>query len=223
MLIKKAIESEDIITSKDKVYTVIRERILSGQLFPGEKITEHKIADELDVSRSPTREAIKQLVGDGLLMHIPNRGAYVKLLTTKEIKDAFDARIMLEQYAVSYIDETVRTEKTPELCALKRKIEQKIQDDYLVQSPSTDKDIHTLIISLSNNQVIESIYEKLWIQIAWFRKIPVSRELLIQYLEEHILILDAIMRKNDGIACRYLVDHLTKARDRTCKYFETTK
>ena len=65
-------------TIKDQIYDILRQQIMDGTLRPGDKIVEQSIADQLNVSRSPAREAIKQLVGDGFLTYIPNRGAFVK-------------------------------------------------------------------------------------------------------------------------------------------------
>ena len=92
-------------TIKDRVYDVLRQEIMDGKLRPGDKIVEQNIADRLNVSRSPVREAVKQLIGDGLLLCIPNKGAFVKPLSFKEVQDSNEVRILLEMYAINHINE----------------------------------------------------------------------------------------------------------------------
>ena len=64
-----------IKTIKDQVYNVLKTEILNGEFAPNERLNEQLLADRLNVSRSPVREAIKQLAGDGLVVNVPNKGA----------------------------------------------------------------------------------------------------------------------------------------------------
>ena len=70
-----------ILTIKDQVYQIIRDNILSEQLKPGDRINEVQIAKDLNVSRSPVRSAINELIGEGLLESIPNKFVKVRKLT----------------------------------------------------------------------------------------------------------------------------------------------
>ena len=89
-----------ISTIKDQVYEVIKENILNEHFKPGQRIQELEIAKQLQVSRSPVRSAINELIGEGLLESIPNKSVRVRKLSQKEIVDTFEFRLIIEKYAV---------------------------------------------------------------------------------------------------------------------------
>lgn len=85
-------------TTVELVTTAIRQRILSGELAPGEVLRQEALADELGVSRVPIREAITRLTGEGLLTNVPHKGAYVAELSVEEVRETFDIRLRLEPW-----------------------------------------------------------------------------------------------------------------------------
>ncbi len=85
-------------TTVDLVLTAIRQRILSGELAPGEVLRQEALAEELGVSRVPIREAITRLTGEGLLTSVPHKGAYVAELSIAEVQETFDIRLRLEPW-----------------------------------------------------------------------------------------------------------------------------
>lgn len=87
-------------TRKDVVSTAIRDAILRGQYKPGEKLDQQQIADELNVSRSPVREALRALDAEGLITLIPNRGAIVTERSKTELKELYFTRGVVEGLAI---------------------------------------------------------------------------------------------------------------------------
>ncbi|MCX4724342.1 GntR family transcriptional regulator [Streptomyces sp. NPDC090052] len=79
-----------------QVAEVLRERLLGGHLRPGTRINEVVLARELDISRGPLREAVRQLVSEGLLVHSPNRGATVFTAEPDDVRALFELRTALE-------------------------------------------------------------------------------------------------------------------------------
>jgi DNA-binding GntR family transcriptional regulator len=96
-------------TTVELVTSAIRQRILSGDLAPGEVLRQEALADELGVSRVPIREAITRLAAEGLLINVPHRGAYVAELSIDEVEETFAIRSRLEPWifteAISRITE----------------------------------------------------------------------------------------------------------------------
>lgn len=88
-------------TTVELVTTEIRQRILSGDLAPGEVLRQEALADELGVSRVPIREAITRLTSEGLLTNVPHKGAYVAELSIDEVRETFDIRLRLEPWIFS--------------------------------------------------------------------------------------------------------------------------
>ena len=84
------------------LYQEIQKDILSGELESGSKLTEAAVCKRYGVSRTPVREAFRQLEADGLIENIPNRGAFVSGLTKRDISDLFDLRILFEVQAVEW-------------------------------------------------------------------------------------------------------------------------
>ena len=85
-----------IMTMKHQIYKIIKDEICNGHYPPGYWLQEKELAAKMDVSRSPVREALKQLVDEGLAIDYPNTGVFVKELTSKDIEEIYDVRIMLE-------------------------------------------------------------------------------------------------------------------------------
>lgn len=87
-------------TRRAEIVARLRRAILTGRLEPGQKINELRIAEQMQVSRAPLREAIRELVQDGLLTNIPYAGAYVIHVTSKDIADAYALHHALEDFAI---------------------------------------------------------------------------------------------------------------------------
>lgn len=98
------------------IFEKVREDILNDVYSDGEKIVEAKLADELGVSRTPVREALKQLELDGLVESIPNRGVIVKGITEQDIADIYTIRIAIEGIAANW---SVRRISEEEVASLK--------------------------------------------------------------------------------------------------------
>ncbi|MBC7077623.1 MAG: GntR family transcriptional regulator, partial [Synergistales bacterium] len=92
--------SADNADLRQIVYQKIRDAIVTGLIKPGEKLSEVELADKLAVSRTPVREAIRQLTQSGLVELIPRKGAYVRKLTAEDISDFYDVRLALELLAI---------------------------------------------------------------------------------------------------------------------------
>ena len=97
------------------LYTELQEDILTGKLKPNQKLTEQKICKEYNVSRTPVREALRQLEMDGLIENIPNRGAFVIGFTNQDIADIYDLRRAYEILAVKWAIERITEEEFNEL------------------------------------------------------------------------------------------------------------
>lgn len=87
--------------STERSYVEIRDRILSGRLLPGARLVEVDLAAELNVSRTPVREALRRLSAEGLIEMLPNRGATVRSWTDGELYDNYESRAELESLAAA--------------------------------------------------------------------------------------------------------------------------
>lgn len=92
-------------TLRSEVLSILRDAIVWGQLAPGQHLKENEIADQLDVSRSPVREAFRHLEQEGLITSIPNQGSFVREFDEHDIRDIFRLRTTLEVLACELIVE----------------------------------------------------------------------------------------------------------------------
>ncbi len=90
-------------TRRAEIVGMLRRAILCGRLQPGEKVNELRISGQMQVSRAPLREAIRELVQEGLLTNIPYAGAYVIRLTAKDVEDAYALHHVLEDFALERV------------------------------------------------------------------------------------------------------------------------
>src|SRR5450759_1094308 len=87
--VHETIQSDSYLPLRVQVYQALRNAITTGKLKPGERIVEDRICAELGVSRSPLREALRRLEGEGLVSILPRRGATVTDLTRRDLMDLF--------------------------------------------------------------------------------------------------------------------------------------
>lgn len=180
----------------EQVYTLLRQRIISGHFMPGERVIERRVADELGVSRVPVREAVRRLLTEGLVVLRPRVGPEIVVFNAVEIRHLYHVRLALELAAAELIigqdPATVVDELDPwiiELDALAR-----------VPDPATflarDLDLHERIVASSGNPLLLSHYRMINAQVhvaiaqRWFRE--AGEPNLIQLTEEHRRLLDAI-------------------------------
>ncbi len=140
-----------------KVYEILRDKILSGELEPGKKLTQQKIAEYLAVSRMPLHRAFQMLEGDLLVEQKPRRGFYVREFETSEILDAFEVRELLEGLAVRKLAEH----------ADHKKIADKLNVAFLpfVDQPQISKDeyrkndrlFHLMIMEMTENVILQKL------------------------------------------------------------------
>ena len=127
-------ENRDRYSLRGRVYESIREDILSGKYEQNTELKETAIGTELGVSRTPVREALRQLELEGLVTIIPNRGAYVNAITAKDVKDIYNIRSTLEGLCARWAAEQVTKEQlesyglTARLEALIRTVSSELTD-----------------------------------------------------------------------------------------------
>lgn len=202
-----------IKTIKDQVYNVLKTEILNGEFAPNERLNEQLLADRFNVSRSPVREAIKQLAGDGLVVNVPNKGAFIKTLNDKELGDVYDVRLMFELYAAERALENLRPVDVQALQNLRKGFVKSHKEANMRRYIELDMKLHTLLIRLGDNELITSTYDNIFTMVNNFRVAFLSNpERFAESLDEHLGIVDALLA-GDGEKLVWLITrHLTLAK-----------
>lgn len=205
----------NIFSLTDEIADVIRERILKGEYHIGEKIKENQIATELRVSRTPIREAFKQLENEGLIDYIPNRGCFAKGFTKQDIDDIYAVRKALEILAVEWAVKRItpqEIEKLQDQCDL--------MEFYTTRKDSKkvleiNNDFHDIIYNSTGSRFMAQVLRSYKEYIDQTRKVIFYEQgYLKEILVEHKKILDAIKRGNTDDAIEAISNHLDHSQRR---------
>lgn len=199
----------------DEIADIIRERILKGEYRIGEKIKENQIATELKVSRTPIREAFKQLENEGLIDYIPNRGCFAKGFTKQDIEDIYAVRKALEVLAVEWAVSRITPEEIREL-----KAQSDLMEFYITRKDSKkvleiNTDFHDIIYNAAGSRFMAQVLRSYKEYIEQTRKVLFSDpNSLTEVFKEHEAILKAIEKGDAEEAKEAMARHLDGSKRR---------
>jgi DNA-binding GntR family transcriptional regulator len=195
------------------VADVIRDGILEGRLRPGDRLKEDMIAKELEVSRTPVREAIAMLQAEGLLEAQQHRGAMVRSYTPAELEEIYDLRSILEGYAARRAATRITTRELARLQTSVERMEKLEPKDleHLVQQNGIFHDTilqaadsQRLLAMVSQTRALPLIYQS----YAWYT--PAQLSLSLEY---HRRVLSALERRDAEQAEYDMRHHLFNAKE----------
>lgn len=195
-----------------RVFNAIENAILNDEYKEGESLNEIKIARELDVSRTPVREALMQLELEGLVKNIPNKGAVVVGVSEKDIEDIYEIRIRIEGLASRLCAEKITDD---ELLALGRTVD--LQEFYLSKNDfeqirKLDGDFHKIIYEASRSRPLRFMLSNFHNYIKRARDISVQAEGRAEKtVSEHRAILKAIRDGDGALAEKLTAEHIVNA------------
>lgn len=199
----------------DEIVDIIRDRILKGEYKIGEKIKENQIATELKVSRTPIREAFKQLENEGLIDYIPNRGCFAKGFTRQDIEDIYAVRKALEILAVEWAVKGMTPEQLKSL-----QDQSDLMEFYTARKDSKkvleiNTDFHDVIYNATGSRFMAQVLRSYKEYIEQTRKVLFyEQEYLEEIYEEHKAILDAMISKDVDAAKTAMAKHLDGSQRR---------
>jgi DNA-binding GntR family transcriptional regulator len=152
----------------DKVYEILKKKILERELRPGDKVFVDEVAQQLGVSRTPVKDALNRLALEGLIDKVARRGTFVSRLSVQEVDELFDLRLILELYAAQKVLEkgkagTLLSEIGQCMANIDR-IAESDDPDYDAYM-AWNRDLHLAAIRLANNHRLLHMYESLNIHI----------------------------------------------------------
>ena len=210
-----------ISTIKDQVYSVIKENILNQNFKPGQRLQELEIAKELNVSRSPVRSAINELVGEGLLECIPNKSVIVRRLSEKDILDAFEFRLVIEGFAVQRTIELLDDAIAARLMKFRDEFMSHATYNDVQEYIKVDTAFHEFLVSTAGNAILMDALNKVAMLINPFRVYSLSsQERFRDSIDEHTSLIDAIIRRDAARASGICSTHLRLAKDEIIKHIQ---
>lgn len=156
---------------REIVYEELRELILTGKIKPGTRMMEIELAEDMGVSRTPIREAIRKLEKEGLVTIEPRKGAYASEVSIKDMVEILEVRGNLDGLAAYYATERMTDVEKKELFMTKKAFEQAVADGDMAEMIRNDTKFHTLIVEASRNKHLISMVEQLQELVLRFRYI----------------------------------------------------
>ena len=205
----KLFKIKDYELLSQKVYRILKERIVKGNITSGEKILEVNIAKQLGVSRTPVREALQKLAADGLVKINPNLGMMVVGFSLEDIQEVLQIRRVLEGLVASLAAKKINHE---EIKALEKIIEQmriSISKNDILSYSSNNGKFHKLLLKICDNKQLIKICSNLSGRDHRFKIRALTIPGRLKYsLEEHKNILEALKKGDSKKAERLSQKHM---------------
>ena len=205
-----------------ELYFNLRKDILQGKLHQGEKLAEQQICDEYNVSRTPVREAFRQLELEGFIETIPNRGAFVTGFSARDIEDMYELRKSYEILAVKWAVERINDEEYEKLQEAFEFMEFYTQKKDMEKMLKINMNFHELIYKASKNRMLYHILSSYQLYIKQSKAagrsavsgsdMPSGR--LNEILSEHRAIFEAFKKRDPGAGMDAMSRHLDNAKRR---------
>ncbi len=204
-------EVTDKYSLRGRVFNRIREDILSGKYSENEELKENTIGNELGVSRTPVREALRQLELEGLVKIIPNKGAYVTGISEKDIHDIYVIRSYLEGLCARWACEKITKDQIEALEEVIYLSEFHTKKEHHEQIVELDNKFHELIYQASDSKILRHVLTDFHHYVQRVRKITLSKtERATDSNAEHTAILEAIRMRDGDLAERLAHEHIIK-------------
>jgi DNA-binding GntR family transcriptional regulator len=219
----------------DRLAGEIQARVLSGATPVGTRLRQEALADEFGVSRTPVREALRQLQASGLVELLPNRGAVVRGPSAREIREAYEVRAELEGLAAELAAERNSDRDLRRLQEAQRlfqdAVETLIARRARRREPWKDESLwvqandlfHQAILDASANarlaDTIADLHRSFPRNLTW-AALSRSSRLLEENVKQHQAVLDAIERRDPAEARRSMVEHVRSAGELVTLHFE---
>jgi DNA-binding GntR family transcriptional regulator len=208
----------NIASVVDQVYTAIRERISSGSLPRGARVHQEDLAEELGVSRTPVREALRRLAAEGLVEMRTNRGARVADVDQIGMRVSYEARTVIEPGAARL----AAALRLPEPIARMRAavVAQRRSLRNVQRSFEANREFHLALAAASGNDFLVQFAKRLWVarigETIYERQVQTQERMLLD-VREHEQIIEAIEagdgRRAESLTRRHLTDAMKRSTD----------
>lgn len=204
--------NQPALTKNAYAYQSVRERIMSGELAPGETLAQSQLAAELGLSLTPMREALRKLDAEGLVSIDAHRNARVAQLTAAEARDLFLVRERLDPMAASLAAEH-RTKADIERIKKAAEAMKPLADIADLAALAAHREFHRAIYRASHNELLVNILESLWDKADRYRQVGLAARKdsaadKKRVAAEHQRIMEAVIAGDTAAAERQMTEHV---------------
>jgi DNA-binding GntR family transcriptional regulator len=194
-------------TARDKVILHVRNQFLAGRLLPGHRVTEVELSDQTGVSRTPVREALRELVHQGLFVAEPYKGVRVSDLNISEIRSVYDVRAELEGFAAYLAAERMTEEEVRRLEAINERMASAFPN--VAKCSSCNEEFHNLLSEATKNPYLHTLINEARAKIGPFRMVfHYHSDLVLESVRGHQEIVAALHSKSMEASRRAMQEHV---------------
>ena len=197
---------------RDMAYEALKKRIIEVDLQPGQRLVERDLADELEVSRIPLREALRLLAAEGLVVLVPHRGALVSPFTPADVRDLFDVRENLEVLAARLAAERADAQGLVRLTRCLESARTATGSGDKAEIAAANARFHAEIVTLSDNALLETMMRPLNARMEWLFRLTANRD-PHQQCAEHTELHEAIVAADPVRTAEFALRHVVSGRD----------
>ena len=178
---------------REIVYEELKMQILTGKITPGTRMMEVELAESMGVSRTPIREAIKQLEKEGLVTIEPRKGAYASQISVKDMVDILEVRQDMEGLAAHMAAYRMTPKQMKQLEAISIGYNKAVEDGNMMDMIKYDTEFHNLIVESCNNNILKMMIDQLQELLLRFRYVYYDNIKRVEKMpSEHTMIMEAI-------------------------------
>jgi DNA-binding GntR family transcriptional regulator len=196
------------LSSTDHIVQALTRAIIEHRLVPGEKLKEQRIADQFGVSRTLVRQALYQLSQKHLIRIEQSRGAFVCAPSSREAREVFAVRMMLESAMVETLVSGLTAAKLKSLREHIAAEAEAVDGTDAASRVELLGDFHVLIAELIGNDVLAQALQDLISRCSLITLLYQSDRAAVNSHDEHVALVDAIAAKNKSLAVRLMNEHL---------------
>jgi DNA-binding GntR family transcriptional regulator len=191
------ITRSDDMTTQEYIYLRLRKAIMLGLIAPGNPITIRGLAEVLDTSPTPVREALRRLSTEHALQMLPNRRIVVPRMTPDRFKELIMLRITLEEHAAHSALPFISNRLVDRLVALDDSIDRAVADADRDQLITLNQQFHKSIYTANPDQVVMPMIESIWLQLGPFTRIAARNVNELYMVDHHKEILTALRLRDE--------------------------
>jgi DNA-binding GntR family transcriptional regulator len=205
-----------------RAYESIRDAILENRIKPGSHLSENQLARSLGMSRTPIREALKVLQGEGLVEIVENAGIFVRQITLKEVFDLFEVRAVLECAALPSALEKITDEEIDAIRARWAAQEEKARSGAEIDLNglmAMDLDLHFFVVDRCGNEFLKTVLAGIRMRIKRYQLMSArALDNAHSVIEQHLEILDYMKRRDVEALARVLKRHIRQAAENVIRH-----
>lgn len=198
----------------EKAYLYIKRKVLDCEYLPGEKLFEKQISNDIDIGRTPVREALLQLQGEGFVEIVPRQGIFVKEITNTEVSELYQLRKLIDPNVAANYKRSIDKTQLINYSILFSKLNEQPQKEIDKEYYQTDIEFHSFIVEATNNSLLVDFYDKVMkkqYQLGIYSSLLKKNNTREQTTHEHQAIIKAILAEDDEEIHNTVLAHINSS------------